>query len=67
MSELIVFLKSVPTFVGCIPALIKLWNTLQAAAVEAETKRKVKDDILTIHGAFSEKDPAKLNKLFSSQ
>lgn len=49
-----------------LPDLFKLVKVLELAAKEAETNRKVKDDIKTIHQAFEQKDAQKLNDLFSS-
>lgn len=54
-------------FLRCLPELITLIRTLEAAAKEAETQRKVVDDVKTIHEAFSAKDPTKLNALFNSK
>lgn len=54
-------------FFKCFPEIYALFQTLESAAKEAETKRKVSEDIKTIHEAFSEKDSAKLNALFNSK
>jgi hypothetical protein len=54
-------------FLKCFPEMFALFQTLEAAAKEAETERKVSEDIKTIHGAFSAKDPTKLNALFVSR
>jgi hypothetical protein len=55
------------SFLQCLPELIALFRTLEGAAKEAETKRKVQEDIKTIHGAFIDKNPDKLNALFLSK
>ena len=48
-----------------LPDIIKLLGVLDKAAKEAETDRKVKDDVKKIHEAFSAKDPAMLNHIFN--
>lgn len=53
-------------FLAALPALFKLFATLQARIDEAAVDRKVVDDVKTIHGAFLEKDPEKLKALFNS-
>lgn len=53
-------------FLKCLPELVALFKTLEAAAKEAETKRKVAEDLKTIHDAFTSKDSSKLNDLFRS-
>ncbi len=57
-------------FLAALPALFKLFEALEkqieADAKETGIKRKVADDVNTIHEAFNAKDPAKLNALFSS-
>jgi len=50
-----------------LPELIALIKALEAAALEAETKRKVADDITTITSAFKSKDASALNALFNSK
>lgn len=55
------------TFIAALPDIIKLLQALQKQADEAETDRKVRDDLKTIHEAFNAKDPAKLNALFNSK
>lgn len=55
------------TFLKCLPELLALVKTLIEAGQESETKRKVQDDLKTIHGAFVEKDSSKLNALFNSK
>lgn len=53
--------------IKALPEIIQLLNALQKAVDEAETDRKVKDDLKAIHEAFTTKDAAKLNALFSSK
>lgn len=53
-------------FIKALPALLELFKTLDKRIQEAELDRKVVDDVKTIHGAFVDKDPAKLNALFNS-
>lgn len=53
-------------FIKALPALLELFKTLSQRIQEAQTDRKVVDDVKIIHGAFIEKDPAKLNALFNS-
>lgn len=47
-----------------LPDIIKLIQVLQKANEEAETDRKVQDDVKSIHQAFANKDPALLNDIF---
>ncbi len=54
-------------FLAALPALFKLFETLEKRLEEAGTDREVVDDVKTIHEAFNAKDPAKLNALFASQ
>ena len=49
-----------------LPDIYKLIKTLEALAKEAETERKVKDDIKSIHEAFAAKDAQKLNDIFNN-
>lgn len=53
-------------FIGALPALLKLFFVLEKRIKEEQLKNKVIDDIKTIHGAFSDKDPSKLVALFKS-
>lgn len=47
-----------------LPELIKLLQAMQSAISEAETDRKVKDDIRLVAEAFKTKDSTKLNQIF---
>lgn len=53
-------------FIAALPDLIKLFVALEKRIQEQELKNKVADDLKTIHGAFSAKDPSKLTALFNS-
>ena len=55
------------TLILSLPELIQLLKALQKQIDEAETDRKVKNDLKTISEAFREKDAAKLNALFNSK
>jgi hypothetical protein len=50
-----------------LPDLIKLLQVLQNRIDEAEVERRVQDDVKSIHQAFADKDPAKLNALFNEE
>jgi hypothetical protein len=51
-------------FIQLLPDLLKLIRILKSRLDEAETDRKVKDDIKKIHDAFASGDASKLNELF---
>jgi hypothetical protein len=53
------------TLICSLPELLKLIDLIEQAAEEAETERRVQDDIKQIHRAFIDKDPSQLNALFS--
>jgi hypothetical protein len=53
------------TFITAIPEIIKLLQVLQKAIDDAETERKVSDDVKTIHEALSSGDATKLNAVFN--
>lgn len=59
-------MKVIIAFFQALPELIKLVTVLQKAADEAETSRKVKEDVAEIHQAFLNKDANALNNLFSN-
>jgi hypothetical protein len=50
-----------------IPELMNLIKAIKDGIDQAETDRKVKDDLKTVHEAFSAKDATKLNALFNSK
>lgn len=50
-----------------LPEIVRLLEALQKQQQEVAVNRKVSEDIKTIHEAFNEKDPAKLNALFNSK
>ena len=52
--------------INSLPEVLGLIKALQEAADQAEKDRKVKDDIKTIHEAFTSNDPKKLQHLFNS-
>lgn len=52
--------------ITALPDLIKLLQALQKTIEEANTDRKVTDDLKSLHEAFSEKDASKLNHIFNS-
>lgn len=54
------------TLIKALPDIIALLRALQKGIDEAETQRKVTDDLKQIHEAFNEKDPAKLRALFNN-
>lgn len=60
-------MTTILNFLAALPALFKLFETLEKRLEEAGVDRKVVDDVKTIHEAFNAKDPAKLNALFASQ
>jgi len=60
MSELAALLKLLPIFLGIV-------KSLQKAIDEAQTDRKVADDLKAIQAAIDAKDPAALKHIFSNQ
>ncbi len=59
-------MKLIYNLILALPEIIELLKALQKRIDKADKDRRVADDIKTIHEAFSEKDPAKLNSLFNS-
>lgn len=53
-------------FIAALPALFKLFQTIQKRIDEAGVDRKVTEDIKVIHDAFENADPKTLNDLFNS-
>lgn len=51
--------------IALLPELIKLLQAMQTAINQAETDRKVKDDIRLVAEAFKTKDSTKLNQIFN--
>lgn len=60
-------IEAILAFLKALPELMKLIRVLQERVAEGETSRQVAEDVKTIHEAFSEKDPRKLNALFSGK
>lgn len=58
MSTLLAFFKA-------LPELLQLVAMLEAGIKQAGVDRKVSDDVKTLHEAFSENNPEKLNALFN--
>lgn len=48
-----------------LPELIRLIGELERNIKKQESDRKIKNDIKTIHDAFKEQDPEKLNNLLN--
>lgn len=53
-------------FLAALPALFKLFQTLEARIEAAGAERKAREDIETIHEAFKKENPDQLNALFRS-
>lgn len=53
-------------FITAIPDLIKLLQAMQVAIDQANTDRKVSDDLKSLHQAFTDKDASKLDHIFNS-
>jgi hypothetical protein len=53
-------------FLKALPALFKLFETIQKRIDEAGVDRKVVDDIKLVHDAFQNADAKTLNDLFNS-
>ena len=51
--------------IALLPQLIKLLQAMQEAVNQAETDRKVKDDIKLVAEAFKARDSSKLNQIFN--
>ena len=61
------FLSAFYALIGALPEVLKLIQILQDAAREEQVQRRLRDDIKTIHQAFSSGDASGLNRLFQSQ
>lgn len=61
------WLKSIGEFLAALPALFRLFQTLAKRIEEAETERKVIEDVKAIDAAFKAKDPDALNAVFNSK
>lgn len=48
-----------------LPEIIQLLRAIEKANQEAQTERKVKDDLKSIHEAFSANDSSKLDHIFN--
>ena len=48
-----------------LPELIKLLQAMQESINQAETDRKVKDDLKLVAEAYKTKDASKLNQIFN--
>lgn len=57
--------KLIWSLLAALPEVLKILEILRVRIGEAEVKRKMKTELKTIHEAFLEKDPSKLNDLFS--
>jgi hypothetical protein len=53
-------------FITAIPDLIKLLAALQKAADAAETDRKVKTDLQSLHKAINANDASAVSHIFNS-
>lgn len=49
-----------------LPDVIKLLQAMQVAVDQANTERKVTDDLKSLHEAFNAKDASKLDHIFNS-
>lgn len=61
------YIKAILDLLVNFPELLELVQTIRKGIADAETERKVTDDIKTIKEAFSDQDADKLNKLFNSK
>lgn len=55
------------TFLGAIPDLVKLLQAIESAQRRAETDKKVKDDLQTLHKAINSGDANAVTLLFSNK
>lgn len=53
-------------FFTALPELVRLVKTMQRQIEEANTKRKVKEDVKAINEAFKKKDPDSLKRIFDT-
>lgn len=60
-------IKAILDMLVNFPELLELVQTIRKGIADAETERKVSDDIKTIKEAFNDQDSDKLNKLFNSK
>lgn len=59
-------MKTLWLLITALPDLIRLLQAMQKAIDQAAVDRKVKDDLKSLHEAFSAKDAAKINAIFNS-
>lgn len=59
-------MKLLASLVIALPEILKLLAAIQKSIDEAQTQRKVKEDLQAIERAFREKDANALNHIFNS-
>lgn len=59
-------LKALFTLIVAFPKIIELLETIHKRIEEAETQRKVEDDLKAINEAFKNQDAEALRKIFNS-
>jgi hypothetical protein len=57
---------SLVQIIKLLPEIIALLNSIQKAIDQAETDRKVSDDLKAIKAAFDSKDASALNHIFNN-
>lgn len=59
-------MSGLAALIAALPELLRLLRTVQKKIDEAETNRKVTDDLKAINEAFKSNDPDKLNHIFNN-
>jgi len=59
-------LKIISSFIVCLPEFVKLFRELQKQIDEAQSRKKVVDDIKKINEAFRQKDSNALRAIFNN-
>lgn len=59
------FLGAMYSLVKCLPEILQFLQTLGKQIEEANTDRKIKDDLARINEAFEKRDASILNDVFN--
>lgn len=60
-------IKAIIAFLGALPDLIKLVESLEKKNRQAANQKKVKDDIRKINEAFDNQDAEALRRIFNNE
>jgi len=59
-------MNAILAFIKCLPEIIKLLEILATRIAEANTERKIKEDLQKINEAFEKRDATLLNDIFNN-